>query len=64
MKPAASFIVSVARGAVISSVLIMTLPAVAPADSIWLAMPVTELVVAVCAAAMMARYNKKLSPKR
>lgn len=39
MKPKAAFIVSVARGFIISGILIMVLPAVAGADSIWLAMP-------------------------
>lgn len=60
IKPAASFVVSVARGAVISGLLIFLLPAVAGADAIWFAMPVTELVVAVYAAAKMAQYGKGL----
>lgn len=61
MKPLASFAVSVARGAVISGILICLLPAAAGADAIWFAMPVTELVVAVFVAAMMARYTKGLT---
>ena len=61
MKPKAAFIVSVARGFIISGILIMVLPAVAGADSIWLAMPVTELAVAVYAAHTIVKYTKKLS---
>ena len=56
MKPSTSFIVSVSRGAVISGTLIYLLPLVAGADSIWFAMPVTELIVAIFVAVMMARY--------
>ena len=46
MKPSTAFVVSVGRGAVISGALIYLLPVVAGADSIWFAMPITELVVA------------------
>lgn len=56
MKPGVSFAVSLARGTVISGALILLLPAVAPAGSIWLAMPITELIVAVFVAALMRRY--------
>lgn len=58
MRPITSFVVSVARGAVISGILIMVLPVVTSAESVWLAMPITELVVAVYAAAMMLVYTK------
>lgn len=61
MKPTTSFIVSVSRGAVISGILIMLLPAIAPAESIWFAMPITELVVAIYVAVMMSRYTKQLT---
>lgn len=57
MKPAASFLVSVARGAVISGLLILLLPAVAPAASIWFAMPITELIVAIFVIAAMVKRN-------
>ena len=59
MKPSTAFAVSVGRGAVLSGVLIYLLPVVAGADSIWLAMPITELVVAVFVAAMMRRCQKQ-----
>lgn len=60
MKPTTSFVVSVARGAVISGILILVLPAIAPANSIWFAMPITELLVAVFVAIRMVRYTKQL----
>ena len=58
LKPRTSFIVSVGRGAVISGILICLLPLVAGADSIWFAMPITELITAVYVASMMLRYTK------
>lgn len=61
MKPTTSFIVSVARGAIISGILIMLLPAVAPAASIWFAMPITELIVALFVFALMAQYTNRLT---
>ena len=60
MKPKAAFPVSVARGLVISGILITVLPMFADAFSLWFAMPITELLVAVYAAATMAKYTKKL----
>ena len=50
MKPISAFIVSVARGIVISGVLILVLPHFLPANSIWFAMPITELIVMIYAA--------------
>lgn len=60
MQPKAAFIVSVARGLVISGALILILPAIAPADSIWLAMPVTELLTAAYVVFAMRKYTKAL----
>ena len=60
MKPKAAFVVSVARGLVISGILIMLLPALGSADTIWLAMPVTELLVMLYAASTIRRYTKAL----
>ena len=64
MKPRAAFVVSILRGLVISGALILLLPAAAGADAIWLAMPLTELLVAVYAVSRMARYTKQLSEER
>lgn len=47
MKPNTAFIVSVGRGAVISGLLIYFLPVIAGSNAIWLAMPVTELLIGV-----------------
>lgn len=62
MKPSASFLVSVARGMVVSGILIYALPALAGADSIWFAMPITELLVAIIVIVLMIRYtsNKRV----
>lgn len=49
MKPNAAFVVAVSRGCIVSGILILTLPIIAGADSLWFAMPITELVVAIYA---------------
>ena len=59
MKPSTAFVVSVSRGAVISGILIYLLPVIAGASSIWFAMPITELVVAVFMAVIMRRCQKQ-----
>ena len=61
MKPKAAFVVSVARGCVISGILILLLPVLTGADSIWLAMPITELVVLLYALTTMKRMTKALT---
>lgn len=61
MKPKAAFIVSVARGLVISGVLILLLPAAAGAEALWFAMPVTELLTALYTAAALRRYTRGLA---
>lgn len=63
LQPKAAFIVSVARGLVISGALILMLPLLAGADSLWFAMPITELVTAVYAAACIRRYTARLDAK-
>lgn len=61
MKPKAAFVVSVSRGLVISGILILLLPGVAGPDSLWLAMPLTELFVAVYVVYMIVSYTRRLS---
>lgn len=51
----------ISRGAVVSGLLIYLLPAAFGADSIWFAMPITELLVAVFVITMMRCYTKQLS---
>ena len=53
LRPLPAMAVSVARGALISGVLIQTLPGLLGADALWLAMPITELAVALPAAALI-----------
>lgn len=60
LKPRTSLLVSVARGAVISGGLIFLLPLLAGADSIWFAMPITELLVAVFVGVKIRQYTRKL----
>ncbi len=60
MQPRAAFIVSVARGLVISGVLILLLPQLTGPDSLWFAMPVTELLTAVYTALAIRKYTKRL----
>ena len=60
LKPEAAFLVSVARGLVISGILIMVLPALVSADAIWFAMPITELLVMFYAASTIRKYTRAL----
>lgn len=60
LKPKSAFLVSVARGLVISGILILLLPVACGPDSIWFAMPVTELVTAIYAVVAMRKYTKQL----
>lgn len=60
MKPKTTFVISIGRGLVISSLLIMLLPLL-NADAIWLAMPVTELLIAAYVIRMMVKYTKRLA---
>ncbi|MFR7591264.1 MAG: MATE family efflux transporter [Longibaculum sp.] len=62
LKPKISFVISVARGLVISGVLIYILPLV-KTDYLWLTMPITELIVAVYAIMNMISCTKNLHKK-
>ena len=64
MKPKAAFIVSVARGFVLSGILIYILPAAVGADSIWFAMPITELAVAIYVICEMVKCTRSLKTER
>ncbi len=59
LKPNASFLVSVSRGAVISGALILLMPLITP-SAIWFAMPLTELIVLVYVLVTMRTYTKQL----
>ena len=60
MQPKAAFIVSVARGLVVSGIMIYLLPVVAGADALWFAMPITEAIVAVYVVYEMVKYTRQL----
>lgn len=63
LKPKTAFVVSVARGLVISGVLILALPVLSGKDSLWFAMPITEFVVMIYASVFMYKYTKVLPLK-
>jgi len=60
MKPNISMAVSLARSAVVSVAMIMLLPIIAGANSIWYAMLITEILVAVYAVVHMVRCTNAL----
>lgn len=64
MKPKAAFVVSVSRGLIVSGILIYLLPLITGAESIWFAMPLTELLVTVYVVYMIIRYTKQLPNER
>ena len=61
MKAGASFFVSVARGIVISGIMIYMLPQLLGGSALWFAMPITEVIVAVVVVFWMIRYTRRLS---
>ncbi len=63
LRPQSAFVVSVGRGLVISGVLIFVLPWLFGAESLWFAMPITELLTAVYAAAAMKKSTAALPEK-
>ena len=60
MKPNLSLIASLARGAVISGAMIMLLPVVFGANSVWYAMLITEGLVAIFSLFYMVRCTREL----
>lgn len=60
MKPAAAFAVSVSRGLLVSGALILLLPALCGANSIWFAMPITELLVAIAVIILIVKYTRSM----
>ena len=61
MKAGASFFVSVARGIVISGIMIYMLPQLFGGSALWFAMPITEVIVTVVVVFWMIRYTRRLS---
>ena len=62
MKPRSAFFISVARGLVLSGILIYVLPLLGGGEFIWFAMPITELIVSAAVIWMMVRYTHALRP--
>ena len=60
LKPTAAFVVSIARGMILSGLFIFILPMCFGADSLWFAMPLTELVIAVYVVYHMRKYTHAL----
>lgn len=57
LKPTAAFVVSIARGMILSGLFIFLLPMCFGAGSLWFAMPLTELVIAVYVVYHMRKYT-------
>lgn len=62
-KPTTAFIISLTRGLIISGFFILTLPLIS-AQSLWLAMPLTEMIVAVYAIYQIMINTKNLPDKK
>ena len=58
LRPATAMAISLARGLFLSGALIMLLPVLFGANAIWLAMPTTEIAVAIYAAGAMTRAER------
>lgn len=62
-RPKIAFVISIYRGLVISGVMILFLPVIAEDIGLWLAMPFTELLVAIIAIYYMGKYTRELGEK-
>ena len=60
MKPSISMIASLARGAVVSGAMILLLPLIFGADSIWYALLITETLVAIYGVWHMIKCNRAI----
>ena len=63
MKSSVSILVSITRGIVLSGILIYSLPLLITADSIWFAMPITELLVAIMVVRFIIKYTQNQGQK-
>lgn len=64
MKAGISMIISIARGIVLSGILIMVLPQFFPADSIWISMPVTELIIFIYVLLVLKKQLRSFSSEK
>lgn len=61
LKARASMGISLSRGLIIGGVMLYVLPALFGADSLWFAMPVAEISVAIVTVILMGKFNRKLA---
>lgn len=61
MKGSVAFIISISRGALISGALIMLLPIAIGEAGLWLAIPISELLVFFAALFFIIKYTKELT---
>lgn len=59
VKNGISFIISIARGLVISGILLFVLPLI-NSNALWLTMPLTKLIIAIYDIIMMNKFNNKI----
>lgn len=64
IKPKEAFVVAVARGLIVSGVLIVLLPVVFSGDAVWYAMPVTEMLVSIYAIYKIMKYTERYTTKQ
>lgn len=60
VREVASIIVGFAHSVVLSSLMCFVLPVLFGMDGVWMALPVTEMIIAVCAIAFISHVNKHL----
>lgn len=58
IKPRVSFLIAILRGLIFSGILITTLPLILGGSTIYLAMPLTEFIVAIYVI-LMLKYSSK-----
>ena len=64
LQDRASMVIGVLRSLVLSNALLLLLPAVLGLRGVWLALPVSELLVTVLAAVWIVRRDRRLTAKR
>ncbi len=60
LKPRVAFFISILRGMLLSATLIFVLPVFLPIESIWFAMPITEVITAILVLVFLLRSQKNL----
>ncbi|MDQ0221666.1 MATE family efflux transporter [Streptococcus moroccensis] len=63
LKQRIAFVVSVARGMIISALMIYSLPFFFGGNALWWAMPITELLIAIVVIYFMKHYSKQMKKR-